>query len=130
MRVRLTYSPEVVERPVLAETILRTGIPINILEAKVTAQKGELIVSIPTTGKQLEKIIETFSEAGVQVQKFTSILKIDHDRCISCGACISPCPTKALSFDKDWTLQFDEEKCVACRTCVDACPVRVISPQL
>jgi len=44
MRVKLTYSPEVVEKSILAEVILKTGIPINIIEAKVNAQKGELVI--------------------------------------------------------------------------------------
>jgi NAD-dependent dihydropyrimidine dehydrogenase PreA subunit len=127
MRVRLTYLPEVVEKPVLAEVILKTGVPINILEAKVNAQKGELIVSIPASGKTLEKILSMFKDSGVTAKKFTKILQIDYDKCTSCGACISPCPTRALWFGSDWALEFDEEKCVACRTCVTACPVRAIT---
>ncbi len=127
MRVKLTYSPEVVEKSVLAEVILKTGVPINILEAKVNAQKGELVISIPAAGKTLEKIMGMFKAAGVAAQKFTKILQIDYDKCTSCGACISPCPTKALRFKPDWTLEFDEEKCVACRTCVVACPVKAIT---
>jgi len=127
MRVRLIYSPDVVEKPILAEIILKTGLPINILEAKVNAQKGELVVSIPSAGKKLEEILTMFREAGVQVQKFTKVLQIDYERCTSCGACISPCPTQALRFGPDWTLEFDEEKCVACQTCVNACPVKAIT---
>ncbi len=127
MRVRLIYSYQVVEKPVLAEVILKTGVPINILEAKVNAQKGELVVSIPATGRELEKILAMFRQAEVEIQKFTKTLHIDRDSCISCGACISPCPTRALNFGPGWTLEFDEEKCVACRTCVDACPVRAIT---
>jgi len=127
MRVRLIYSPDVVEKPILAEIILKTGLPINILEAKVNAQKGELVVSIPSAGEKLEGILKMLREAGVQVQKFTKVLQIDYERCTSCGACISPCPTQALRFGPDWTLEFDEEKCVACKTCVNACPVKAIS---
>jgi NAD-dependent dihydropyrimidine dehydrogenase PreA subunit len=127
MIVRLTYLPSVVEKPVLAEVILKTGVPVNILEAKVNAQKGELVVSIPATGKALEKILSIFKDAGVKAQKFTKILQIDYDKCTSCGACISPCPTRALRFRSDWTVEFDEEKCVACRTCVTACPVKAIT---
>ena len=126
MRLKLTYSPEVVEKPILASVILKTGIPINILEAKVNAQKGELIVSVPVKDRELEKVMNLFREAGVDVQLFTKTLQIDYERCISCGACISPCPTKALRFKPDWTIEFDEERCVACRTCVNACPVRAI----
>jgi len=127
MRVRLTYSPEVVEKPVLADIVLKTGLLINILEAKVNAQKGELVVSIPLTGRKLEEVLAMFKEAGIRVEKFTKILQIDRERCTACGACISPCPTRALSFGRDWTLEFDEEKCVACRTCVAACPVKAIT---
>ena len=127
MRVRLIYSPDVVEKPILAEIIAKTGLLINILEAKVNAQKGELIVSIPSSGKKLEEVLSLFRKAGVQVQKFTKVLQIDYDKCTSCGACISPCPTRALRFGPDWTLEFDEEKCVACQTCVNACPVKAIT---
>ncbi|MCW4020628.1 MAG: 4Fe-4S binding protein [Candidatus Bathyarchaeota archaeon] len=127
MRVRLTYSPEVVEKPVLAEVILKAGLPINIIDAKINAQKGELVVSIPATGKKLEKVLALFKKEGVQVQKFTKVLQIDYDRCTSCGACISPCLTKALRFGSDWTLEFDEEKCVACGTCITVCPVKAIA---
>ena len=127
MRLRLIYSPDVVEKPILASVILKTGIPINILEAKVNAQKGELIVSVPVKDRELEKVVNLFKEAGVDVQPFTNTLQIDYERCISCGACISPCPTKALRFKPDWTIEFDEDRCVACRTCVNACPVGAIT---
>ncbi|MBS7649182.1 MAG: 4Fe-4S binding protein [Candidatus Bathyarchaeia archaeon] len=127
MRVRLVYSHGVVEKPILASIVLKTGVPINILEAKVNAQKGELVVSIPATGDKLSEVLNMFKEAGVQIQEFAETLHIDWDKCISCGACISPCPTGALRFKEDWTLIFDEEKCVACKVCVTACPVKAIA---
>ncbi|MEM1507369.1 MAG: 4Fe-4S binding protein [Candidatus Bathyarchaeia archaeon] len=127
MRVKLIYSHDVVEKPILASIVLKTGVPINILEAKVNAQKGELIVSIPATGDKLREVLNLFREAGVQVQEFTETLRIDWDKCIACGACISPCPTGALKFKDDWSIEFDDEKCVACKVCVTACPVRAIS---
>ncbi len=127
MRVKLTYSHGVVEKPILASVVLKTGVLINILEAKVNAQKGELIISIPATGEKLEEVLNLFREAGVQIQEFAETLRIDREKCTSCGACISPCPTRALRFKDDWTLEFDEEKCVACGICVTACPVKAIS---
>ncbi len=127
MRLKLIYSPEVVEKPILAETILKTGVPMNILEAKVNAQKGELVVSVPASGKQLEDMIQMFEEAGVKTRILTRTLQIDARSCTSCGACISPCPTRALRFKPDWTIEFDEERCVACRVCVNACPVKAIT---
>ncbi len=127
MRIRLTYSHGNVENPVLSDVTLKTGLPINIIEAKVNAQKGELIVSIPATGKKLEEALKLFRKAGVQVQKVQKVLQIDRERCTSCGACISPCPTGALKFGTDWRIELDETKCIACRICANACPVKAIT---
>lgn len=127
MRVKLIYSHSVVEKPILASIVLKTGILINILEARINAQKGELIISIPASGEKLEEILNLFRESGVQVQEFIETLRIDWDKCIACGACISPCPTRALRFRGDWNLEFIEEKCVACGICVAACPVKAIN---
>lgn len=127
MRLKLVYSTKVVEKPILAEIIVKTGVLMNILEAKVNAQKGELVVSVPASGKQLEDIIQMFEKAGVKTRLLTEALQIDMDRCTSCGACISPCPTRALRFKPDWTIEFDEERCVACRVCANACPVKAIT---
>ncbi|MEM1586763.1 MAG: 4Fe-4S binding protein [Candidatus Bathyarchaeia archaeon] len=126
-RVRLIYSYGVVDKPILSDVVLRTGISINILEAKVNAQKGELVVSIPAAGDKLKEILNLFKEAGVQVQELTETLRIDWDRCVACGACISPCPTRALRFREDWSLEFDEDRCVGCRVCVTACPLKAIN---
>ncbi|MEM2321358.1 MAG: 4Fe-4S binding protein [Candidatus Bathyarchaeia archaeon] len=127
VRVRLIYSHEVVDKPILASIILRTGVPVNILEAKVNAQKGELIVSISAAGDKLREILDLFREEGVQVQEIAETLRIDWDRCVACGACVSPCPTGALKFGEDWTLEYDESKCIVCKICVTACPLRAIS---
>lgn len=127
MRVKLIYSHDVVDKPILANIVLKTGVPINILEAKVNAQRGELIVSILATGDKLKEVLNSFREAGVQIQEFAETLRIDWERCTACGACISPCPTGALIFREDWTLKFDEEKCIACKICITACPFKVIA---
>jgi len=127
VRLKLIYSTEVVEKPILAEIILKTRIPVNILEAKVNAQKGELVISVPVSGNQLDDLIRMFEKAGVETKVLAKALQIDVDRCTSCGACVSPCPTRALKFKPDWTIEFDEERCVACRVCVNACPVKAIT---
>ncbi|MEM2273086.1 MAG: 4Fe-4S binding protein [Candidatus Bathyarchaeia archaeon] len=126
-RVKLVYSHKVVDKPILASIVLRTGVPINILEAKVNAQKGELVVSILADGDKLREILDLFREEGVQVQEITETLRIDWEKCVACGACISPCPTGALRFKEDWSLEFDEDKCVGCRVCVTACPLKAIN---
>lgn len=126
MRLKLTYPHGEVQRPVLAEAVLKLGVLINILEATVNADKGELIVSVEAEKEKLDKVIRFFQDKGVSVDRLTRILEIDRNKCIDCGACVSPCPVGAFKINPEWTVDFDEEKCIGCRICVIACPVRAI----
>jgi ferredoxin len=126
LKLKLTYTHENVNKPVLSEIVLKTKTPMNILEAKVTASAGELIVDTPATGDKLKEIISLFQDAGVKVAEITAILEINREICIFCGACVSPCPVQAIKQKADWDIEFDEAKCVRCGICVDACPVRAI----
>jgi ferredoxin len=127
MKLRLTYKSEETDRPVLANTIIKTGVPINILEAHVTPESGQMIVDVPVDNRKLKEVIAAFETEGVKVQEIVSTLTFDFANCTSCGACVSPCPTSAIIQKPDWTIEFDEKKCIRCKICVDACPVRVIS---
>lgn len=56
-----------------------------------------------------------------------SKLKIDAERCKSCGYCVASCPKKALSFVRDEgklydTVVVDDEKCIRCGICYRVCP--------
>jgi len=126
MNLRLLYRPDHVKKPILAEIVLRKKVRLNILDAKVNGQKGELIVSAPLDGEQLEDLIKAFEAEGVMVETLPRIVDIDRGKCTSCGACISPCPVSALSFGPSDALLLDENRCVGCRVCVDACPFRAI----
>lgn len=126
MKLKLIYPHNDVQKPVLAEAVLKLGILINILEATVNSDKGELIVSVEADKEKLEKVIRFFQENGVTVEKLTRILEIDRNKCMDCGACVSPCPVSAIKLTPDWSVEFDEEKCIGCKICVYACPVRAI----
>ncbi|MCP8304628.1 MAG: 4Fe-4S binding protein [archaeon] len=126
MKLKLIYSPENVQRPVLSEIIQRTNVPINILKAEVKPNSGEMLIDVLAVGEKLKEVLSLFQKAGVKVKEITRTLEIDHVRCISCGACVSPCPVQAISQDENWDIIFDEEKCIGCRICVHACPMGVI----
>ncbi len=108
--------------------MLETQILVNILEAKVTPTTGEMVVDVPVRGTQLEETIALFEKARVDVKKILAVVRIDTDRCISCGACVSPCPAQAIKQNVDWSVELEEAKCIGCLVCVDACPVRAIVP--
>jgi ferredoxin len=53
---------------------------------------------------------------------------IDVERCTLCLACVSACPTGALSDDPERpVLRFAEDACVQCGLCKATCPEKVIS---
>lgn len=126
MKLKLIYSHETAKKPVLSEIILETGIPMNILEARVGPGIAEMLIEVPEEGKKIEGIITKFKEAGINVKEITRTLEIDRVKCISCGACVSPCPVSAIVQKADWDVDLEEAKCIGCRICEDACPVRAI----
>ncbi len=50
--------------------------------------------------------------------------KIDNNRCLHCGGCVSVCPVAALEL-KD-NVVFDGKLCTLCGVCEKACPVEAI----
>ncbi len=126
MKLKLIYSRENLGKPVLSDVISKTNLPINILEAKITLNTGEMLIDVPAVGEKLKEVSNLFQKAGLVVKEITRTIEIDREKCISCGACVSPCPVRAITQDLNWDVDFDEQKCVGCGICVDACPVRAI----
>jgi len=127
MKLRLLYTRSNVSSPVISNIVLKTGVPINILEAKVSLNGGEMVVEVPATGKKLDEVRELFEKAGVSAKEIKSVIEIDYERCISCGACVSPCPVQAIKQNPEWDVELDEGRCIRCLICVNACPVRAIT---
>jgi len=126
MKLRLLYTRDNVGNPVLSDIVLKTRVPINILEAKVSLNGGEIVVDVPATGKELDEIRQLFQKEGVSVKEIKSVIEIDYEKCISCAACVSPCPVQAIKQNPDWDAELDEGRCIRCLICVNACPVRAI----
>ncbi len=54
-------------------------------------------------------------------------IEVDSDRCTLCAACVTLCPTRALSSSQDGgVLEFAEQRCVQCGLCERGCPERAI----
>lgn len=126
MKLRLTYPHEHVNEPILSLAVKEVGVLLNILEATVNSEKGEIIVSVEAPDERLNRLVDFLQGRGVHVERLTQVLQVDKERCTSCGACISPCPVEAIRFQPDWSVEFIEEKCVGCGICAIACPVRAV----
>ncbi len=51
--------------------------------------------------------------------------KIDRDKCLRCGACVSVCPELALELKEDGIV-IDSRKCTLCGICGKVCPAKAI----
>jgi ferredoxin len=52
--------------------------------------------------------------------------KIEREKCLRCGACVSVCPVLALELDESGGVKHDRKKCTLCAICSKVCPVRAI----
>jgi ferredoxin len=128
LKLKLTFGQTNVLSPVLSTAVLRSGVAANILEAKITSTSGEMVVDAQVEERELRKFVEVLKEGGVAVEELVATVEVDADRCVSCGACITLCPTEALVFSPAWELRFERDLCIGCEKCVPACPVAAIRP--
>jgi ferredoxin len=126
----LRISSEVVDSPVIAAVVLETKVLVNILRAKVDYDEGTMVVSVLGTPEEQKKVVDALKRRGVEVAKLERNITNDVSKCVNCGACVSLCPTSALSLSEDNTLKVESDKCIRCGACVAACPLRSLTIQM
>jgi len=115
----LIFSSEKAQEPIISRIILKSQVAINILNVKLDESGGTALVSVPDErAEELKSLIEA---EGISVNPRRTI-HIDENLCIACGACISLCGVKALTYGPCFTIEFNENKCIYCSLCIDACP--------
>ncbi len=56
---------------------------------------------------------------------YTDQLKVDPQKCVGCGKCVSLCPMKNLSMERNLAKAAD--RCTMCYRCVNVCPKQAIT---
>ena len=101
----------------------------NILKAEIDGDgSGIMIVSINASADVVDACLERLNSLGYIATVMNFHIIHDEDRCWSCGACTSVCPTRTIYLDKD-TFEFraHPDTCIACGSCLDACPVKALT---
>ena len=125
MRLLLRFDSKTVREPVISRTTLETGALINILRASVGARRGEILIEIED--KKAKEVEEVLERLGVDVVELAEAVQKDDELCVHCGACVSICPTEAITFNGERRVVITAEKCVHCGACVKVSPTKALS---
>jgi NAD-dependent dihydropyrimidine dehydrogenase PreA subunit len=125
LKIKINISSDILTKPIMAESILETGVLLNISQAHFDRSHGEVVADVDA--EKFEPICKSLTNRGAVVTKLDTPIKWDENECVECSACVSVCPTKVFSLDDDFSLQVDEAKCIQCATCVDMCPHNALS---
>jgi NAD-dependent dihydropyrimidine dehydrogenase PreA subunit len=120
VKIKITIPTDRIHNPIISESIVETGILINIMVANIDSTYGELIADV--SDLRFDKIKNALESRGAIVSILDQPIHRDEEECINCGACISVCPMNVYSFDKSWSVQLDEKKCIQCGVCIKMCP--------
>jgi len=124
MKLLLRFSPDIIRQPIISETVIATGVRLDIERAKVEGSSGEIVINVPDAG--CRSVTDFLKRHGVDVTRLGEPIAKDEENCIHCGACVSVCPVEAHQYQHDWSVKLDRAACVHCGACIIACPVRVL----
>lgn len=127
-KIVLRFPKRLVDRPIVYRLVKDFDLEFNILKASITPeQEGLLVLELKGNQVEYDKGIDFLIKGGVKIQSLSQDVTRNEEKCTSCGACITVCPTKAFSVEpKTRLVLFDNEKCVACGACIPACPARAM----
>lgn len=100
----------------------------NILKAEI-AGDGSGIMIVTLTGKEedMNAAITKIESMGFHSSELGNHIHRDKDRCFSCGACVSVCPTRSFSHDPEtYEVHLNIDTCIACGSCVDSCSAKAL----
>lgn len=124
MKAWLRFSPNIVNKSIISDTMKLCDINFNILKANITPRGGQMLVEI--SGPQEAESIRYMEGQGIEVTPILNVVQKDTDKCLECGACVSLCPVNAICVMEDWEIDIDNQKCIGCGFCISSCPTRAI----
>ncbi|MEA1927149.1 MAG: 4Fe-4S binding protein [Candidatus Auribacterota bacterium] len=127
-RIVLHFPTELVSDPIISRLVKNYDLECNILKADITPrQVGILVLGLKGKNKNYLAAIEYLKNLKITVQPLSQDITRNDDRCIECGACVTVCPTDALTRDpQTGQVFFDKDSCIGCELCIVACPMKAM----
>lgn len=127
-RIVLHFPRRMVDRAIVSRLVREYNLDFNILKASVTPdEEGLMVLELSGKREDYDKGILYLTGAGVRIQSLSQDVTRNEERCTSCGACITICPTHAFKVEPSTRMvKFDHKKCLACGLCIKACPPRAM----
>ena len=128
-RYRFSFPSSNVEDSIVFSMVSEFRVEPSILRAGIDEDGcGVLILRLKGDDELVEKALKYAEESGVDIDELGDHIIRDEERCFSCGACVSVCPTKAFSVDPEtYQVKLNIEKCVACGSCLSACSTHAVT---
>lgn len=126
-KILLSFPQASAGKPMAMELIKTYNLDFNILKATIDDNiKGTLLLEIKGEEEDINAGIVFLRQNKIEVKEVQSVVEIDREKCVDCGACTAVCAVNALEMDENWELVHHEDKCLECMLCIRACPTRAI----
>lgn len=103
----------------------------NILRAIISGDgHGFMLMGIKGEKKVIDAAVKRINGMGFMTRELTGHILHDSEKCWNCGACISLCPARSLTFSEDMRIKVNMDSCIACNACINGCSVKALSLDL
>ena len=117
------------------EKVLKRSLEKNKELVRRAVEKVENAAIRLKNGKPIKEGLGLFSRMlgffgqrlyfGNKTKTYSDKLKIDADKCVGCGKCVSLCPMKNIAIEAG--ICVSEGRCTMCYRCVNNCPKQAIT---
>ena len=131
-KFRIDFDESNVLESVTYTPVSEFNLKPNVLRADIGGDgHGFMLLSLVGEKDDMISGIEHIRGQGFKVKELNGHIFHDYDRCWSCGACVSLCPTRSIyCVPETQEVRLNTDTCIACGSCINACSVKAIQLEL